>query len=153
MEDCDGCAGNVDWDARRSDATRIRSLEAGDLFHAAGITRGGMICIVTGVTDAIISARQIPSAVSGCRFDRASGDRFPDATYSPSDDGTCRIDSVEPLPTTIHGELLDMDRQCRLRPMENRLPGDTMNWEAWRLAHDHFAAHAFDREAAAGDSQ
>jgi len=142
-ETCETCASPPDWEARRPVTARLASLEIGDFFHAAGVSRGGLVCLVVKVADTTIVARQVPSAALVCTFDRVTGDRLQDDIYTLKD-GPCRIDSVEPLPVVVHLRLLDMDRQGRLRPLENRLPGrQQKNWQAMLRAYEHYADHAF----------
>jgi hypothetical protein len=86
-------------------------LLVGDIFHATAEDGPSLICLVEAVTDRLITARTVTHQLR-LDFDRASGT----AHWGPS--VVCTIDSVQPLPPTIFGIVLGMDRKYRLANCE-----------------------------------
>jgi hypothetical protein len=88
--------------------TLLRNLLVGDIFHATSPSGASLICLTTKVDDNVIEARTVTTQKT-LRFDRRTG-----TGEWESEQITCVIDSVAPLPIEIHNVMLGLDRKFRL---------------------------------------
>ncbi|CAN0644649.1 conserved hypothetical protein [Burkholderia cepacia] len=100
----------------------LRSLVVGDIFHAHFVQwpqsdGPSLICLTTSITDDAILARTISTQVC-FSFDRNTGHSrsWAPPIYLPttSESLVAVIDSIAPLPSTVHNALVALDRHLRL---------------------------------------
>jgi hypothetical protein len=80
----------------------LRSLSAGDIFHARSPNGASMVCLVTEVDEGTIYARRIHTQDDE-QFDRKTG-------YECGKDHT-KIDCAAPLPPEIYDIFVGLDRR------------------------------------------
>jgi len=95
--------------------TLLQRLVVGDIFHAKAPNGASLICLVTHVSKTQIEARRVTTQ-EVVRVDRRTGLGKLGARRV-----ACSIDSVAPLPTAIHNEMLGIDRKFRLAQNEAAL--------------------------------
>ena len=94
----------------RQPADRRRALSrlvVGDIFHATARNGAIYICLIEAVTADKIEARRVTTQ-DHVEFDRSTGAIL-------GDEAPCTIDSIAPLPVTIHNIMLGLDRKMRLQ--------------------------------------
>lgn len=90
----------------------LRKLVVGDIFHAKTPNGASLICLVTRLDKTRIEAR-IVTTQKNVRVNRNTGLGKPGVERV-----ACVVDSVAPLPTAIHNEMLGLDRKFRLARSE-----------------------------------
>jgi hypothetical protein len=93
----------------------LQRLVVGDIFHAKTRNGASLICLVTHLSKTQIEARRVTTQ-EVVRVDRSTGLGKLGARRV-----TCTVDSVAPLPITIHNEMLGIDRKFRLAQSEGDL--------------------------------
>jgi hypothetical protein len=136
--ECDVCAGRIDENALREPSELIESLRPGDIFHARSSRGASLICLVTDIDGRSVHARRVTTQEE-VAFDRQTGREL-----FGEREGTCRIDSVEPLPTEIHNVFVVMDRRYRLGRDFTRIRLTEAEKGAILFAADHYDEYRFE---------
>lgn len=118
---------------RRGRGDILQLVATGDLIHARNSSNASLICLVTAVDNDFIHCRRITTQQIYI-FDRTAGLAVASDTHNGGE-----IDSVEPLPISMHNTLLGLERRIRLgkRTPENiRLTAAEK--KALVFVHDHY---------------
>lgn len=86
----------------------LSRLTVGDIFHATCPSEASLICLVEAVTEHKIVSRRITTQ-EHVDFELTTG-----LTLPATDEVRCRINSIAPLPVSIHNVMLGLERKMRL---------------------------------------
>jgi len=122
----------------------IGNLAAGDIFHARAPNGASIICVVLSVSDNAIRARRVTTQEE-MEFDRQAG-----KAVVGKQGIVCVIDSVAPLPSSVHkiflaldekcAAIMAMDEQTRFEDLE-RLKLTEPEKKALDFVHSHYASN------------
>ena len=117
----------------------LSRLTVGDIFHASCPNKASYICLVKAMAEDRIVSWRITTQ-EDVEFELATGFTLPF-----SEKPRCRIDSIAPLPATIHNIMLGLERKMRLcRGEKGQLSEEEK--DALRFVADFYPANPIEQE-------
>jgi hypothetical protein len=111
----------------------LRSLTAGDIFHAEGANGESLLCLAIHVGETTIDVRTVTGQIP-LQFNRQTGEgRWGDTK--------CNIDSVVTLPSEVHNIILGIDRKYRFESNDQRLKLTGPERKALLFVSSHYSSN------------